>query len=805
MKRLTYLFAIVIFILSDTLPAQDPALEFLNANKVLTCMYSHGTMFTDNNKGVFLGSYTAGGNKETSVLFSANFNLGAIDSDGSIKVANNFYDSPTENAYIPGPLNIITGEVFDENVNMFNRVWSVNRTAVLTLKEDILDGVIDFPIAKDILEWPAKGNTFFNGVFQSQDGAPFFDYNSDGLYNAMDGDHPIIGDDLIDVIPDQLMFVIYNDQNPNYIYESLGVEIHLSMYAFHCEENEALNQSVFTRHKVIKRKDDAYNLYAGFWLDGDVGCFTDDNVGCLPEHDMIIQYNSDPIDGDPGNTCQAGIIPFTGDVPVFSTKILNKKLFSHVAMGGLFGSNIPNAQLDPFTPEGIYNTLQGKWQDGTPITFGGTGFNPGSTDTTKYVFPGNPSNSDEWSMYSTNLLSIDKRAVSSIQHGDLLKDDFVELDMVHSFNKEEGLDHIENINFSIEQAIEIQSLYDQEFQLGCTQSNLCSGNDCLYPGDVNNDEIVDRLDFMLQGIAYANSQESFEAPRPFISRSWTEFHVEPRSQTSLSGVNFVHSDCDGNGIIDLSDDWSVINQNFGFSTPKYVPVELPTEPFPYSGELFVDVPDEFSIDGSQGFLLGDIVIENMSNFHSISYVLEYDSDVFQLIGDNALISVSGVENNSLGVVKRIDTSKFLVVKGNDAIGITNVDRISDNLLLKPAENVTAEQTTIKLKDILISDYAENFYHLEDVEKMITLNNSSVSTIDSEFGNIRLFPNPTNGKVTVQSDMEVTSYQLYNINGQLCQEEDLISNTIALKQQTGLYFIQFYNRAGLVAREKLIIQ
>ncbi|MBK9744126.1 MAG: hypothetical protein IPO94_14785 [Saprospiraceae bacterium] len=44
--------------------------------------------------------------------------------------------------------------------------------------------------------------------------------------------------------------------------------------------------------------------------------------------------------------------------------------------------------------DGFYNLIRGIWQDGTPYTYGGNGYNPqSSTDTVRYVFPDDPNES----------------------------------------------------------------------------------------------------------------------------------------------------------------------------------------------------------------------------------------------------------------------------------------------------------------------------------------------------------------------------------------------------------------------------
>jgi hypothetical protein len=47
-------------------------------------------------------------------------------------------------------------------------------------------------------------------------------------------------------------------------------------------------------------------------------------------------------------------------------------------------------QTHPNDGRQMYYTMQGRWLDGTDVTSGGTGLNPGSVATTQFMFPGNP-------------------------------------------------------------------------------------------------------------------------------------------------------------------------------------------------------------------------------------------------------------------------------------------------------------------------------------------------------------------------------------------------------------------------------
>ncbi|MBK9733694.1 MAG: T9SS type A sorting domain-containing protein [Saprospiraceae bacterium] len=71
------------------------------------------------------------------------------------------------------------------------------------------------------------------------------------------------------------------------------------------------------------------------------------------------------------------------------------------------------AQASPPQEDGFYNYLRGFWNDGTPYTFGSSGYNPASIDTIKFAFPDDPNDPNGWSMCTVNMPIGDRRFLMS--------------------------------------------------------------------------------------------------------------------------------------------------------------------------------------------------------------------------------------------------------------------------------------------------------------------------------------------------------------------------------------------------------
>lgn len=87
--------------------------------------------------------------------------------------------------------------------------------------------------------------------------------------------------------------------------------------------------------------------------------------------------------------------------------------------------------------------------------------------------------------------------------------------------------------------------------------------DSAWPGDANDDLIADNLDLLAIGLAYGTTGPS----RPNASNLWQAQAAIPWLQGLPGGVNFLHPDCNGDGIIN-DDDTLAISLNYGLIHQK---------------------------------------------------------------------------------------------------------------------------------------------------------------------------------------------------------------------------------------------
>ncbi len=403
---------------------------------------------------------------EVSSIFTASIWLGGYDPSGNLKIAAGAYRNGTD--FYPGPLNPDTGLTDLEQCNEWDRFFTIYGSEVeeaINLYDQCVNNpncqlsIEDF--ADNIRYWPAVGNEEFANFygfelpFNDQGLASFHDEDRDGLYNPLMGDFPTIDikgcgtdarEDAAKLVPDEMIFWIFNDAGgPHTLSNGNAIKMEVQVQSFGYTTNDELNDMTFQRYKLINRADvDLRDTYFAMWVDPDLGCAEDDYIGCDVERSLMYVYNEDVLDGDNGCDCSSNPNTYCDKVPILGVDYFRGPLgpkrinidqngdtiLTNPPIGGSFDTlielgmssfmynnnasigNPPPQTTDPDEDFEYYNILQGLWRDGTAVTFGGSGFNLGSTDSTRFVFPDAP-NSDGWSMCTADLPFGDRRTIQA--------------------------------------------------------------------------------------------------------------------------------------------------------------------------------------------------------------------------------------------------------------------------------------------------------------------------------------------------------------------------------------------------------
>jgi hypothetical protein len=402
-------------------------------NNVRAALLTSGDVWWDLSDGVYIIPKVLPGTgaKAVSSIFTGGVWLGGKDPVGNLKLAATLYRRGTDTDFWPGPLTDNNGTTKKLTCDQWDKHFVVYRTDIDSLRKlwtaavaaaggDITRAVIpEGVIPERVKGWPADRNRFFFEInrfplpITLQGYGRFHDENTNNIYEPDKGDYPIIEvrGCKVDVYPDEMIYWIYNDNGGvhNIAKKSEPIQMEIQVQAFAYQTNDELNDMTFQRYKLINRaKTDIDSMYFAMFVDADLGCYTDDYVGCDTSRSLAYYYNQDELDGTTGTVCDGGVNTYGDKVPILgidyfrgprdaNDKELGMSSFTYFnnTLGGPLA-----ATTDPTTAIECYNYLTGKWKDGTPFTYGGTGYNPGSTRIIKYAYLDAPDKTggNPWSM-----------------------------------------------------------------------------------------------------------------------------------------------------------------------------------------------------------------------------------------------------------------------------------------------------------------------------------------------------------------------------------------------------------------------
>lgn len=368
----------------------------LDINNVRTKILNGGDMWWDlNNPKYEIPKVTDPNAVRKHSLFAGAIWVGGKDNGGNLRLAAMTYRQRGSDFW-PGPLDTTNASTEAARCKNYDKLWKMTRTALEEFEESKF-----LNPSNDIKNWPAGRDRSIKVGNESSNMAPFFDKNGDRSYDPFGGEYPTLyhsdpndpasvplSENGISRQPDQFIWYVYNDKG-NIHTESqgqpIGLECHTTAFAF-ATNNEINNMTFYTTELINWGTPQLRETYMGQWVDPDLGNYSDDYVGCDVNRSLGYCYNGDEEDE---GVLGYGLNPPTIGVDYFQgpKDTSGKELgLSHYMY---FTNAAPIPLRDPDVAIQFYNYMQGKWQNGTPLTWGGTGYNPGSTDTARYAFPDN--------------------------------------------------------------------------------------------------------------------------------------------------------------------------------------------------------------------------------------------------------------------------------------------------------------------------------------------------------------------------------------------------------------------------------
>lgn len=344
------------------------------------------------------------------------------------------------------------------------------------------------------------------------------------------------------------------------------------------------------------------------------------------------------------------------------------------------------------------------------------------------------------------------------------------------------------------------------------------GQITVYPGDANDNGIVNNIDVLYIGY-------SFGTPGP--SRVLTDTDFEPQeaavawSNFFPDGISYASADANGDGIIGAQDLLAVY-RNYGATHPPIIPDDFP-EPPDGASRVFMSKGNQPAIiqpgaSFSIPIYLNDV--DHPLELNGLAFSLEYDDQVIKEIrlewemdwfrADSSWYGMqvpSALEEPQLDIA----TTRFgdNPVIGGGLIGRVNIIIEDDLIGLLPAPTDTIDVLVAikKLRGIgkgfvpiplSGDDYHFTVYHPEAKTNPVT---------DPDEASFTIYPNPVQQEIRIESQKIIKKIMLFDLLGRpMMMQSQLDSTKIqlpVLDLPPGLYLLQVQTDGGISSREILI--
>jgi hypothetical protein len=344
---------------------------------------------------------------------------------------------------------------------------------------------------------------------------------------------------------------------------------------------------------------------------------------------------------------------------------------------------------------------------------------------------------------------------------------------------------------------------------GCINSlNLSYPSQCdsVWPGDANLDGVADNNDVLALGISYGATG----AVRTGATNTWAGQTCLNWNNELVSGTNYKHSDCDGNGVVN-ADDTLPVSLNYGMTHLR------PTVPL-YNASI-PDLYLEAMVDTTGPNQLLHVKIHLGTSAapvpaaYGLAFTLTFDQtlvDTTTASFDYSTSVLGTIGNNLLSFQYSFYSAGAIdvAVTRTNQTDVMNIDSVIGIFEVVITDNVSAiEQLRLNITDVKAITHDENSIPLNALGDSVVIDPSFVGTPFVDPGNtINVFPSPAKDHLSVTSSIEVERAELTNELGETIFAKIVNQKNFSFDMsgvKNGMYFLQLATQQGLV-RKKICV-
>lgn len=338
---------------------------------------------------------------------------------------------------------------------------------------------------------------------------------------------------------------------------------------------------------------------------------------------------------------------------------------------------------------------------------------------------------------------------------------------------------------------------------GTTAVIVNTGCSDVWPGDANSDGLVDNLDVFEIGLASGNTGPSRNpGGNGFISQFATNW-----AGTVSTGKNQCHADCNGDGVVNVSDN-TAITTNFMLGHAFKVQEETVINP---QVNIRSQNVANAGIWNKAEIVLGDS-LNSINQVYGIAFELNYDPaiieiDSLKLIYKNSFLNSS---TQNIEFQKGVASSAKLYAASvrTDGLNVSGVGEIADfyfKLKFGVPENSVLNLSISNAKKV------DNFGVLTNLSVgscslLVDANVTELNGGRELKSGFRLFPNPTSGNFYYRSNSLVAvKYTICDLSGrEMVEGEFGQSGMLDLSSfENGTYLLKIEDEKGTCVKKMLV--
>lgn len=358
---------------------------------------------------------------------------------------------------------------------------------------------------------------------------------------------------------------------------------------------------------------------------------------------------------------------------------------------------------------------------------------------------------------------------------------------------------------------QIGTYYCMSYTSGCNQVTHefhiveCTGMDDVWPGDANSDNIVTNSDALYLGLAFNQTGPT----RPAATLNWVG---QPAPDWTFdfaqNNVNLKHADCDGNGIINF-DDTLAIDFNYlqthnkfdGLSAGGNAPIWVEATPDTVGLEQAIDIVVHLGT-----------AEQPIDSLHGVAFTLTFDETLvtengFTVDFDNCVLGTAGSDVLTFQKSFFSDGALDLCITRNTLENFQGYGPIFHARIVTTDNLSGMHDLPIGLSGVVALTAGEDEVVLSTIADTVIIDADKVGIDEYEELDVVVFPNPTNGLITI---LGVDNAQLTVLNaiGQKVFESGVSDNRTTIDLSTlnnGVYILKLENENGVAVKRLRILR